>query len=616
MAHKARKQQDLLGSEHDERATVSSANGQQSFGEQVFTLGEMTYHNKYACVSAMQDCLLRTMMPHACSAVFGALADLIDNHSVYQNYSTVATNGWPVEKYRYELGRVLYTIEESHKQKVARSEESTAQEQAVAASRDQNQQTWLGTDDELRELIDNVTPITDCLLQQDREGIFHNEVVLQLRFQRCIGALEQLVHSESVEHWWEHYANHVMCKKSSIHKMRLFKPNGELRPSTYDGWNHVASPRLVKDSILSLAMVNQSHGSSRLKFFDVVNRYFPSDKDGDEDDSVWDVSFEPMRLKLLSCFVGAGSSSSPLTVTKEDVLSASAWDVFYGVHCLLDEYGMRQSDGCPDFSKFGKRFWKVCEKYLENVHVSETHLPPNAAIGLEPNPTRLEDGGQAVPSKYVRDNIRARARSSSPTEDMATQQDDVAEEETAPPQCYIVTNEDLLEHDRLMARAKRPADVIIRLHTPNDKRRRITDCDSEGEQVEFSPAGENHGRVLNRRTSPAPSHQKKTARQRMFERELEEQRMREVRQQSSRVEVQTQNAAAAKGPVLPPSTGQQKRRRWDANESAILRQAVAAYGVGSWRQILEDPRFSLLVMNRRTNVNLKDRWRSMCRGAP
>ena len=59
-----------------------------------------------------------------------------------------------------------------------------------------------------------------------------------------------------------------------------------------------------------------------------------------------------------------------------------------------------------------------------------------------------------------------------------------------------------------------------------------------------------------------------------------------------------------------PSPGSlARRRKWTAQEADTLRNAVAKYGAGNWAQILQDPQFSLLRQNNRTNVNLKDKWR-------
>jgi ERCC4-type nuclease len=52
-----------------------------------------------------------------------------------------------------------------------------------------------------------------------------------------------------------------------------------------------------------------------------------------------------------------------------------------------------------------------------------------------------------------------------------------------------------------------------------------------------------------------------------------------------------------------------KRRKWTQKEINALKDGVLKYGKGSWRDILDDPVFSIL--NGRTNVNLKDKWRNL-----
>ncbi|CAA7018445.1 unnamed protein product [Microthlaspi erraticum] len=52
-----------------------------------------------------------------------------------------------------------------------------------------------------------------------------------------------------------------------------------------------------------------------------------------------------------------------------------------------------------------------------------------------------------------------------------------------------------------------------------------------------------------------------------------------------------------------------------AEEEETLLAGIAKYGTGKWRNILEDPEFSVQLQYR-TNIDLKDKWRNMSRINP
>ncbi|KAK1645725.1 hypothetical protein QYE76_063530 [Lolium multiflorum] len=52
------------------------------------------------------------------------------------------------------------------------------------------------------------------------------------------------------------------------------------------------------------------------------------------------------------------------------------------------------------------------------------------------------------------------------------------------------------------------------------------------------------------------------------------------------------------------------KQRWTSEEDAALRAGIAKHGVGNWRMILKDPKFSS-ILRYRSNVDLKDKWRNM-----
>lgn len=55
------------------------------------------------------------------------------------------------------------------------------------------------------------------------------------------------------------------------------------------------------------------------------------------------------------------------------------------------------------------------------------------------------------------------------------------------------------------------------------------------------------------------------------------------------------------------------RKGWTSIEMKSLKAGVERYGFGKWALIREDPRYSLA---HRTNVQLKDKWRNMCKHDP
>lgn len=52
---------------------------------------------------------------------------------------------------------------------------------------------------------------------------------------------------------------------------------------------------------------------------------------------------------------------------------------------------------------------------------------------------------------------------------------------------------------------------------------------------------------------------------------------------------------------------------WSTEEVEALTLGVNHYGEGTWRTILDDSKYSTILQNR-TNADLKDKWRVMCRG--
>lgn len=57
--------------------------------------------------------------------------------------------------------------------------------------------------------------------------------------------------------------------------------------------------------------------------------------------------------------------------------------------------------------------------------------------------------------------------------------------------------------------------------------------------------------------------------------------------------------------------GEYQRKRWSFEEEELFRQAYKRHGHGNWKDMRDDPKYSMLAKNGRTNVNLKDKYRSM-----
>jgi len=68
------------------------------------------------------------------------------------------------------------------------------------------------------------------------------------------------------------------------------------------------------------------------------------------------------------------------------------------------------------------------------------------------------------------------------------------------------------------------------------------------------------------------------------------------------------------GGARPRSGGARPRKeKWTEQENQALRQGVELFGTGKWFQIKQDPRFAD-VLQKRTNIDLKDRWRNFAGG--
>ncbi|KAG5619304.1 hypothetical protein H5410_019128 [Solanum commersonii] len=51
--------------------------------------------------------------------------------------------------------------------------------------------------------------------------------------------------------------------------------------------------------------------------------------------------------------------------------------------------------------------------------------------------------------------------------------------------------------------------------------------------------------------------------------------------------------------------------KWTSEEEDALKAGVTKHGSGRWKNILRDPEFALVLINR-SNIDLKDKWRNMC----
>ena len=69
---------------------------------------------------------------------------------------------------------------------------------------------------------------------------------------------------------------------------------------------------------------------------------------------------------------------------------------------------------------------------------------------------------------------------------------------------------------------------------------------------------------------------------------------------------------AAAAATTATTTKSSYYRPWSAVEKAALFGGVSKYGVGKWKNILDDSHYGLQLINR-TNVDIKDKWRSCSR---
>lgn len=116
---------------------------------------------------------------------------------------------------------------------------------------------------------------------------------------------------------------------------------------------------------------------------------------------------------------------------------------------------------------------------------------------------------------------------------------------------------------------------------------------------------------------PGESEEEKRTRQRLatkkrVQKSRERQKERKLLQ-SQMAAGQATPADAAKAYSLAPKRG--TGRLWDAAESDALRRGVCRYGVGKWQQILRDPELGP-VLQSRSNVDLKDKWRCLVGRTP
>merc|ERR1712167_71076 len=71
-------------------------------------------------------------------------------------------------------------------------------------------------------------------------------------------------------------------------------------------------------------------------------------------------------------------------------------------------------------------------------------------------------------------------------------------------------------------------------------------------------------------------------------------------------------AVGARG-TQGPGRVRTKKEKWTKEENQALRDGVELFGTGKWYHIKQDPRFAD-VLRKRTNIDLKDRWRNFAGG--
>ena len=125
--------------------------------------------------------------------------------------------------------------------------------------------------------------------------------------------------------------------------------------------------------------------------------------------------------------------------------------------------------------------------------------------------------------------------------------------------------------------------------TPQSKRQkrgRYINPSQEGEEIQFSPnedttSSNNHSRTAGGSSSKSDK------------------------------EVPPKNLAIARISTPTSERGIRKRMRWTKEETDILIAGVQAHGRGCWAAILRDPKSAFLRERGRTQVNLKDKWRTL-----
>ena len=155
------------------------------------------------------------------------------------------------------------------------------------------------------------------------------------------------------------------------------------------------------------------------------------------------------------------------------------------------------------------------------------------------------------------------------------------------PRDLIITEEDSKKIP-LSTKKKKKRSGTGSLSTPQSKRRkrgRYINPSQEGEEIQFSPnedttSSNNHSRTAGGSSSKSDK------------------------------EVPLKNLAIARISTPTSGRGIRKRMRWTKEETDILIAGVQAHGRGCWAAILRDPKSAFLRERGRTQVNLKDKWRT------